>query len=323
MEAGCHIALYGAAGAMGEQVIIALEGEGFPIHALTLVGGGSSSGNERNWMGQPTPILTTNQVSLDALDAAILAVPDHESEVVRDALIEHDVLVIDLTSSAAESDWPIIWPYINKAQALEHSGGLRLPCGIGSTLLPILASIKNKAAIRAVQVDALYGASHFGKAGERALSDQTLSMLNYRVPDAGPFNSVLAFDVLPSSGASDIQESARVAQELEFILGLSQVEWDISTVSVPVFNGLSATVSVTIDGDVDACIKAISPGRELSLGGQTRSLRLTFDNDKVIVARLWRRSSNTIGFQVLADPLHRIGCATAEVLGEIIRNDAW
>ena len=136
-ETGIKVGLYGATGAMGREVLQALEGHGVPIDSMVAVGGVESAGREAYWRSRPITVVGERHVDVGDLDVAILAVPPSAAEALRASLIDAGVFVVDLSGGRGDRALPLVWPTLDLSALETHPGGVALPCGIACTLAPL------------------------------------------------------------------------------------------------------------------------------------------------------------------------------------------
>jgi aspartate-semialdehyde dehydrogenase len=332
IDSGIRIGVYGATGALGREVLQALEGHGLPIDSLVAVGGVASAGKEAYWRGSPITVLGEQHVEIDDLDVAILAVPPSAAEALRGPLIDAGVFVVDLAASGGQGALPLMWPSLN-ADALEtHPGGVALPCGIAGALAPLMTTLGREGAIVDLDVTALMSAQAVGRQGAQALSSQTVALLNQRLPSAGPFGGVLAFNLLPGSPRAGVDGDPIATQARDQLARLvptmADVRTSIRVVQVPVFAGLGLAVRVQFDGDgpgaeaVEASLESAGELRPIPDEGRL-ALRDTMEQDAVFLAELAHQPGGIFRVFVATDPLHRSAWAIGAVLERVLAEDLW
>ena len=330
-QPGIHVAVYGATGAAGRQVLLALEGYGLPIEELVAVGGPGSAGREAYWRGRPITVVGDQRVEIASLDVAILAVPAQIAETLRAPLIDAGVFVIDLAGSGGDGALPLMWPSLDLSPLETHSGGIALPCGIPGTLLPLLTALA-EFSLTELDVTAMTSAQSAGRRGEEALSAQTLALLNQRLPTPGPFGGVLAFNVLPGSPEAGADGDPAVDTAIEQLSRLcpavEAMVTSVRVVQVPVFAGLGLAVRCRFAGEppdeatILAAIEGVDELRLIPDEGRL-ALRDTMERDGVFVAQPSLTSMGDLHLFVAADPLHRSAWSVGAVLEHALAEDLW
>jgi len=330
-QAGIRLAVYGATGALGRQVLVALEGYGLPIDHLVAVGGPESAGREAHWRGRPITVVGDHLVDIADLDVAALAVPPQVAETLRGTLIDAGIFVVDLSASGGEGALPLLWPSLDLSPVETHPGGVALPCGVAGALAPLMAALAPLGAVEALDVTALMSAQSVGRRGEEALSSQTVALLNQRLATPGPFGGVLAFNLLPGSheavAAADPVVERSIEQLLRLVPSLSGVAISLRVVQVPVFAGLGQVVQVRFASPPErdalaACLDASEELRPIPDEGRL-ALRDTMEHDAVFLARPHLRDDGVFEAFVATDPLHRSAWALGAVLEHVLAEDLW
>ncbi len=331
-DVSIRVALYGATGALGREVLLALEGHAIPVESLVAVGGVQSAGKEAYWRSQPVTVVGEQHVDIDDLDVAILATPALESERLRGVLIDAGVFVIDLSGGRGERALPLVWPTFELSGLETHPGGVALPCGVANALAPLLRVFSDFGAIADLDVGVMTSAQSAGRRGEEELSAQTLALLNQRLPSAGVFGGVLAFNVLPGSARATLegdplalaahQEIGRLLPALE--LGSASIR----VVQIPVFAGMAFMVRVAFEGkgpSRESLVEIFDAHDELRLipAGGRLALRDTMERDAVFLSELSLSDAGVLHVFVATDPLHRSAWASATVLERVLAEDLW
>ena len=321
------IAVYGACGAVGREVLTALEGEGLDIRELIPVGATMATGMQASWRSRQLQMKSGSDVDVHALDAAVLSVPAGASAALRAPLRAADVFVVDL---AAGSDLPLLWPGLTDAALEDHPGGVAVPCAAASTLAPLLAALAPLGTLSAVDSTVLVSASAAGKLGEMALSSQTLALLSHRVPDPGPFSGVLAFNAMAGSARSDAAsdpEEAHIERELRALVpALAGAVVRTSVVQVPLFAGLGVSVTLRFEGtapSLEDVGQAIDRRPDVARHPGQLAVRDATEVDFVMVGLLQQDPDGVVRCFLAADGLHRTGEAVGAILGRVIEDDLW
>lgn len=323
------VAVYGAAGALGREVLIALEGEALPIREVVPVGSTLASGMDVRWRGRTVGVTHAGGVDVHELDAAVLAVPAAAAAALLPSLRAADVLAIDC--SGAPGDHPLVWPRLGLEALESHPGAIAVPCGAASTIAPLLAALAPVAEIASVEATVLLPAVAAGKAGETALSSQTLALLSHRVPDPGPFSGVLAFNVMAGSSAADDRSDpaeAPVERELRALLpGLGAAAIRVSLVQVATFAGCGVQLTVRFRDEAGPRLAdvaaAIGAADELVLTAGQLALRDSIELPEVLVGLLREDPDGAIRCFLAADVLSRVGDAVGRTLATVIAQDLW
>lgn len=328
---GFTLALYGAAGALGEQVRIALEGEGLPIEAFYAAGALRSAGGEVSFRNTSVAVRTAAEVDAMEPDVAILAVPDDVSEGRRERLMRKGTLVIDVSPSGRRnSALPLIWPALNYDVLKSHEGGFAVPGAVTTTVAPVAAALASVGRLDALDVVAMLGASHAGVTGPADLSAQTLALMNFRVPESGTLGGELAFNVMVGSrhaeDASDLYEDELRAELYRLSPRFDGVECHLTALRIPVFAGTTVTLTARFADDVeldpDRVRGAFTARGDLEQGGPDVTLRDALDSDTILLgpARI-DPARKVVRVTAFADATHRVATSIAALLDRMHGDD--
>jgi len=281
-ERGVRIAVIGATGALGTEVLRALDASRLRIAEVVAVAGEDSLGCDIEFQDQVVAV-ETGLPELRGLDLAICCAPaDAAPDVVRAAL-RAEVPCIDASGAfATRSEVPLVW-----AEGGDLAGAAPLvasPVDAALAWLPWLRALAGDAAPTGVQATVLEGASARGRRGIDALTAESLALFNQQeLPEPVPGAAPLAFDLLPRG--ADREEALQTA--LRRLLPAAPVV-SASWVQAPVFVGQASALRVVWERPVEAARVAErlakAPGVELWAGeGAGPNLRAASGRDVVLV----------------------------------------
>ncbi len=311
-----NLALFGAAGSLGQQVMIACEGEGIAIETLTAVGSSQSVADHVAYQGKSWKVLTPGNVEHSTLDAAIIATPEDSASGIIESLHSRGVFTID-ASGAGHQLYPLKWPLSKFSEDIDDAGGVSIPGPIASTVTPVLTKLSATSNIASVHIVVLLTASSQGRNGPSTLSSQTLDLLNFRIPQAADLGGLLAFNILPGahSGTEAIKERAR-REVSALVPSLASEQIYVQCVRVPVFSGIACTLHVEFEDQIPEknLADSSSGSSEVVFGGPLSGLRDTLDNDSVLVAGLERVDNKSIRCICFSDPTQRTANTVSRIL---------
>ena len=329
---GLKIALYGAAGAMGRQILLALEGEGLPIDRLVVVGESNSVGTSVSWRNSPQTVVRCEEVPIGDLDIAILAIPAMAAAPLRAILVAQGVLVLDLSRGGGDAEGiPIVWPSLGLDATETHEGMLTVPCGNVGAIAVIVSCLSKLGEITRIHCTVLMGAASAGRDGEQCLSDQTVELLSSRMPNTGVLGAHLAFNVIPGSHQVDTlaqdpfeSETAREVQRL--VPGLAAIPMHITPLRVSAFAGTGIALTLQYEGEAPALSElgqAVERQEELELTPHGPALRDALDGEKILVGHPRRDQDDTLRCFLSLDPLSLSAAAVGHLVSHIHHQDLW
>jgi len=321
-SAQLRVALAGATGSLGREVVAQLGERRFPIGELIPFATDRSVGEEVEFEGDPVPV-AGEAPALRGLDLLVSCAPALASlELVRDAL-RAQVPVIDCSGAlAASPEVPLGVAGATPASELFGAAAIANPSGTTLGLLPVLAAFDQAAGLIRARVTLLQSAALAGRAGMDALSGETIALLNQsELPETETFGRSIAFDCLPRAGragepapagtapGTSAVESA-LSRDLLRLLGGSPVPgFSVTAVQVPTFVGDGASLALELDRPLPAAqaaeVLAKDPRVELWEGDREGpSTRDTAAFDEPLVGRIRADAS-------LADPSRGVLCWVA------------
>lgn len=316
------VAVVGATGALGAELLDVLEERGFPISQLVPIATDRSLGREVEYAGDAYPVETEVE-SLEGLDLVFLCAPPEVSLEYARLALEARVPCIDCSGAlAGQPDVALL-----VADQLDPDTEIDQPL-VASPTAPalvwarVLAPLAQAAGVRRVVGTSVESAGVAGRGGMEALSGQSIALFNQQeLPDQ---DEPVAFDCLPAVGEG-VAEGATghecaLADALARILG-APLALAHTAVRVPTFSGDGVALVVETErplGPEDACsVLAKAPGVVLWPDAAGPSTRTAAGRDEVLVGRVRRDPSVACGLQlwVAADGL-RIAASNAARLAE-------
>lgn len=247
------VAVIGATGIVGEEIVRALSERGFPVASLKPFATEESVGKVIAWEGSELAVeALTEQSSLAGYDFVFFAAGESVSREWAERAASAGAFVIDTSNAWSErTDVAVVVPEVNAA-ALRPPPASRIavsPDAVAIALSVFLAPLRQRGSLRRVVATVFDPASVYGWRGVRVLEREVYDLLNGREPeDSDVFPERVAFNLVPqvgdytASGQTDAEE--RAARGLERVLGESALPLFLTRVQVPVFYGTAMAVHV-------------------------------------------------------------------------------
>jgi aspartate-semialdehyde dehydrogenase len=310
-----RIAVAGATGTLGTELLSVLDARRFPVGALVALGSERSAGESLEFQGEIYEV--GNETGrLRGCDLAFLCAPPEASlELVRVAL-HLEVPCIDLSGALApQPAVPLLVADVAAPSEALKQPVIAAPATAALAWAPVLAPLARACGLRRVIATALASVSGGGRLGIEALSTETIALFNQQeLPETPHFGRPVAFDLLPAIGeveedGSTAAESA-LARDVRRLVG-EHVGVAVSSVRVPTFAGDAASLWIETDTPLDPrearTLLAKAPGVELwDLDAEGPNTRATAGRDVVLVGRLRRDPSceRALLLWLAADTLH-------------------
>jgi aspartate-semialdehyde dehydrogenase len=244
-----HVAVLGATGAVGQELLTLLQERAFPVGQLTLLASPRSAGQTLEWNGQ---VLTIQPVSAEAfagVDVVLASAGGSVSKQWAPVAAAAGAVVIDNSSAfRMDAGVPLVVPEVNPHEAFCHQGVIANPNCTTILMTLALAPLAARRAMRRVVVSTYQSASG---AGARAMEE--LSELSRTVLDGGmPMSSVLPYSLafnlfLHNSPLQDngyCEEELKMVNETRKIMGLPDLRISATCVRVPVLRAHSEAINI-------------------------------------------------------------------------------
>ncbi|MGD2270069.1 MAG: aspartate-semialdehyde dehydrogenase [Desulfobacterales bacterium] len=336
-EKKANVAVAGATGAVGNQMIKCLEERKFPVKSLKLLASHRSAGREVRFRGDPVKVEELTEDSFKGMDIALFSAGGRISENFAPIAARVGCAVVD-NSSAWRMDpaVPLVVPEVNPHAIANYTAKGIIANPNCSTIQMVVAlnPIHKKCGIQRIVVSTYQAVSGTGKKAIDELFDQTRSLMNFlefekRVyPHRIAFNCLPHIDVFMENGYT--KEEMKMVNETRKILEDETIAVTATTVRVPVFYGHSESVNVETRQHITAeevrTLLGQEPGVVVVDDPPNNVYPLAIDvagKDLTYVGRIRQDDSiaNGINMWVVADNIRK-GAATNTVqIAELLLSD--
>ncbi len=307
---GLRIGVFGATGALGSEVLAALDRSSLHVAEVRAFASDDSLGEDIEFQGSVFPV-ETDGARFAGLDLVFLCAPPGPSlDAVRHAL-RAEVPSFDLSGALSLSDEVPLCASGVGAPPPPDAPVVALPPGAALALSLVLRPLADAAGLARVVATLLESASVAGRQGIQTIYAESLAIFNHEEPpEPGVFGRPVAYDCLPGVGASSEgvaaggegadeaeRREAAVAARVARLLGGS-FALTVASVQVPTFVGLGATLAVETERplDVDGALGAFEKAAGVEVWrGEAPNLRAAASRDTVLVGRLRRDPSTAAG----------------------------
>ena len=187
-----NVAVLGASGAVGQELLLLLEERRFPVGELKLLASARSAGQTQTWNGRTLTVEEVSAQSFEGVDLVLASAGGSVSKQWREAITAAGAVMVDNSSAFRMEDGvPLVVPEVNPDAAFAHKGVIANPNCTTILLTLALAPLAAKRAMRRVVVSTYQSASG---AGARAMEE--LKNLSQTVLDGGtPKGEVLPYSL--------------------------------------------------------------------------------------------------------------------------------
>lgn len=253
------IAVVGASGVVGRQVVQALALKDHPAEAVRVFSSERGAGEELDYGEETLVIEKLSEDALKGATAAVLAVPASAARPIAERAQQLGVWAIDLSGAFRVDDRvPVVVPGVNDGVLDRSFPGRVVSLASSATQAFTRALEPLRAAFGLAFADCtvLCGAATSGSAGVAHLSKQTAELMNGKDPDLEVFPHRLAFNVIPAVGALEHGLSSlerAVLIETARVWGGEKMPAITTTcLQVPTYHGLTLVLSAHLQRRVDA-----------------------------------------------------------------------
>ncbi len=335
-----HVAIVGATGAVGAEMIRCLEERHFPVSQLTLLASKRSAGKTLKFKGEDIVIKELTKDSFAGVDIALFSAGGDISRTFARAAVEAGAVVVDNSSAFRMDDSvPLVVPEINAAEVKLHQGIIANPNCSTAISLMALYPLHQAFGVKRIFASTYQAVSGTGAQAIEELASQAREWAseNRAWDDAklaskpSVYPSQIAFNVLPQvdsfldSGYS--KEEMKMENEGRKIMHHPDFRASVTCVRVPVFRAHSIAISAEFERPITAEaareVLRNAPGIEVVDDPATKKFPLPLDvagADNCAVGRIRQDCAmdNGLSFWVVGDQLLKGAALNAVQIAECL-----
>ncbi|MEM7727162.1 MAG: aspartate-semialdehyde dehydrogenase [Cyanobacteria bacterium P01_A01_bin.45] len=275
MSKSYRIAILGATGAVGQELLQLLEERNFPVSDLKLLASPRSSGKTINFMGDEILVESVENTTFSNIDILLASAGSSVSKNWVPKAVEKGTVVIDNSSAfRMESDVPLIVPEVNPEAAVGHKGLIANPnC---TTILMSLAvyPLHRIKSIKRIVVSTYQSASGAGARAIEEVKNQSADILAGNKPSTEIFPYPLAFNLFPhNSPLNDwgyCEEEMKMINETRKIFSQPELRMTATCVRVPVLRAHSEAINLEF-------VDPVTPDEAREILGQAPGVKILED----------------------------------------------
>ncbi|NLV39906.1 MAG: aspartate-semialdehyde dehydrogenase [Candidatus Hydrogenedentes bacterium] len=257
---GKVVAVAGATGVVGREMLRVLEDRNFPVKSIKLLASERSRGKTLKYRGEDLPVEVLSDDSFNGVDIALFSAGGGTSKRFAPSAAKAGCVVVD-NSSAWRMDpgVPLVVPEVNPGDIQKHKGIIANPNCSTIQMVVVLKPLHDAARIKRVVVATYQAVSGAGSAALGELAGQTKALVEGRPYPPKIFPHQIAFNVIPQIPQSDAftangytSEEMKMINETKKIMGDDSIMVTATTVRVPVHTGHSESVNVETEKKLTA-----------------------------------------------------------------------
>ncbi|MBS2771062.1 aspartate-semialdehyde dehydrogenase [Anoxybacillus rupiensis] len=256
-----HVAVVGATGAVGQQMIQTLEKRNFPIGTLTLLSSERSAGKKVMFKGQEIEVQAAKPESFETVDIALFSAGGAVSKALAPEAVKRGAIVVDNTSAfRMDENVPLVVPEVNEEDLKWHNGIIANPNCSTIQMVVALEPIRQAFGLKKVIVSTYQAVSGAGAQAITELKSQAKAILEGAsfTPEILPVKSdrkhyQMAFNVIPQIDKFQDNgftfEEIKMINETKKIMHMPELEVAATCVRIPVITGHSESVYIEVEKD--------------------------------------------------------------------------
>jgi len=329
-KSGYVVAVVGATGAVGTEMIDVLEERKFPVTRLVPLASTRSAGGTVTFKGNEVPIEVLTKDSFAGVDIALFSAGADLSREFAPIAVKAGAVVID--NSAAwrmTPEVPLVVPEVNAHDIQRHKGIIANPNCSTIQMVVALKPLHDQARIKRIVVTTFQSVSGTGRDAMDELMAECQDLLSFKAASPKVYPYQIAFNCLPQideflpSGYT--KEEMKMVHETRKIMGDQSIHVTATTVRVPVYVGHSEAVNIETERKLSAnearAILSTAPGVLLYDDPAHKIYPMPLEvagKDEVYVGRVREDESiaNGLNLWVVADNLRKGAALNAVQIAE-------
>jgi aspartate-semialdehyde dehydrogenase len=329
-----NIAIVGATGAVGTEMLRVLEEREFPVKSLRLLASERSEGNFLEFAGEEIMVQKLTRDSFTGIDIAFFSAgSDRSREFCPIAAAAGAVCVDNSSAWRMDADVPLVVPEVNPDDIAGYTGKGIIANPNCSTIQMVVAlnPLHDAVRIKRVVVSTYQAVSGTGQKAIEELRIQIGELLNGRPAECKVYPHQIAFNCLPHIDVfldnGYTREEMKMVNEARKILGDDSIMITATAVRVPVFYGHSESINIETEKKISAEMArellAAAPGIQLADDVKSLIYPMAIDaagQDLTLVGRIREDESiaNGLNLWVVADNLRKGAATNAVQIAEIL-----
>ena len=330
---GYRVAVVGATGAVGQEMIKVLEQRNFPVSELRLLASARSAGKKLKFKGEEITVEELKPSSFEGIDIALFSAGGDRSKQFAPEAVKRGAVVIDNSSAfRMEPDVPLVVPEVNPEDVEWHKGIIANPNCSTIQMVVVLKPLYDISRIKRVVVSTYQAVSGAGAAAIEELKEQTKAVLEGKpVPPSNKIPKQIAFNCVPHIDKffpdGYTREEHKMINETKKIMHDDEIKVSPTCVRVPVFIGHSEVLNIEFEKPI-----SVEEAREALERAPGVTVIDDFENaiyptpidvagkDDVLVGRIRKDDTieNGLNLWIVGDNLRKGAALNAVQIGEVL-----
>ncbi len=328
MSKSFRVAIVGASGAVGVEMLRVMERRNFPVSKLRLLASPRSAGKTLAFQGEDVVIEPLGMNSFEGIDIALFSAGSGISKEFGPVAVHSGAVVVDNSSAFRMSESvPLVVPEINGGDVKHHQGIIANPNCTTAITLMALHPLHKKFRVKRIFASTYQAVSGAGARAIEELRHQVDAHAKGHSFQPEVFPHQIAFNVIPQVDSfldtGYTKEEMKMQNEGRRIMHLPTFKASVTCVRVPVYRAHSVAVSAEFErpvglGEAAEAIRH-SPGVQLMDEGYPMPLQCAGQDDCVVGRmRLDCALENGLAFWVCGDQLLKGAALNAVQIAELL-----
>ena len=293
-----NVAILGATGAVGREMMKILAERSFPVEELRLLASPRSAGQKLLWQGRELTVQPAEDSAFEGMDIVLGAAENDIAKRFAPAIVKAGAVFVDNSSAfRMYPNVPLVIPEINPEDVRRHKGIIANPNCTTIVSLVAINALNQDSPIQSIIASSYQAVSGAGAGGPRELMEEVELLREGKPVHPQVFQYQIAYNVIPQIGGEAYEgytsEEMKMQNEGRKIMHLPDLQVSCTCVRVPVVRSHSVSLVVRTREKISVQrareLIAAAPGCRLvdDLSSRRYPMPLdTSDQDTVFVGRI-------------------------------------
>ena len=246
------VAILGATGAVGREMMKILAEREFPVEELHLLASQRSVGQKIHWQGQELTVELACDEAFQGMDIVLGAAENDIAKQFAPAIVKAGAVFVDNSSAfRMDPEVPLVIPEINPQDAKKHKGIIANPNCTTIVSLVAINTLNQDSPIESIVASSYQAVSGAGAGGPIELMNEVEALREGKTYEPKVFSHQIAYNLIPQIGGEQFEgytsEEMKMQNEGRKIMHLPELKVSCTCVRVPVVRSHSISVSLHFD----------------------------------------------------------------------------